>query len=131
MSLGKGAIYSVSTRQKLNTKSSTEAELVGVDDLMPMILWTRQFMEGQGYVICDNVVYQDNQSAMLLENNGQRSSTKRTRHLDIRFFFVTDRILAKQLRVEYCPTGDMWADVFTKPLQGAPFIKFRNLILNI
>jgi hypothetical protein len=105
--------------------------LVGVDDVMPMILWTRQFMEGQGYDITENVVYQDNQSAMLLERNGQQSSTKRTRHLDIRYFFVTDRIRGKQLTVEYCPTGDMWADVFTKPLQGAAFVKFRKLILNL
>ena len=131
MSLGRGAIYSTSTRHKLNTKSSTEAELVGVDDVMPMILWTRQFMEGQGYVIEDNIVYQDNQSAMLLEQNGQQSSTKRTRHLDIRYYFVNDRIRAKQMRVEYCPTGDMWADIHTKPLQGATFAKFRRLILNL
>jgi len=131
MSLGKGAVYSTSVRQKLVTKSSTEAELVGVDDVMPMVLWTRQFMEGQGYKIKDNIVYQDNQSAMLLEKNGQLSSTKRTRHLNIRYFFVTDRIQAKELTVEYCPTGDMWADVYTKPLQGAAFAKFRKLILNL
>jgi hypothetical protein len=131
MSLGKGSVFSGSWRQKLNTRSSTTAELVGVDDAMPMVLWTRQFMEGQGYTIEDNILYQDNQSAMLLEMNGQKSSTKRTRHLDIRYFFVTDRIRAKKLTVEYCPTGDMWADVFTKPLQGAAFIKFRRLILNL
>jgi hypothetical protein len=131
LSLGKGAVYSVSTRQKLNTKSSTEAELVGVDDVMPMLLWTRQFMEGQGYVIKDNVLYQDNQSSILLEKNGQLSSTKRTRHLNIRYFFVTDRVRAGQLRIEYCPTGDMWADIHTKPLQGATFTKFRKLILNL
>ena len=119
MSLGKGSVYSTSVRQKLTTKSSTEAELVGVDDVMPMILWTRQFLEGQGYTIQDNIVFQDNQSAMLLENNGQRSSTKRTRHLKIRYFFVTDKIKSKEMSVEYCPTGDMRADVFTKPLQGA------------
>jgi hypothetical protein len=131
MSLGKGSVYSTSVRQKLTTKSSTEAELVGVDDVMPMILWTRQFLEGQGYTIQDNIVFQDNQSAMLLENNGQRSSTKRTRHLKIRYFFVTDKIKSKEMSVEYCPTGDMWADVFTKPLQGAAFAKFRRLILNL
>jgi len=131
MSLGKGSVYSTSVRQRLTTKSSTEAELVGVDDVMPMVLWTRQFMEGQGYGIKDNIIYQDNQSAMLLEKNGQQSSTKRTRHLNIRYFFVTDRVQAKQLTIEYCPTGDMWADVFTKPLQGAAFAKFRSLILNI
>jgi len=131
MSLGKGAVYSASTGQKLTTKSSTEAELVGVDDMMPMLLWTRQFMEGQGYTVKENILYQDNQSAILLETNGQRSSTKRTRHLDIRYFFVTDRVRAKQLSVEYCPTGDMWADIHTKPLQGAKFAMFRKLILNL
>ena len=131
MTLGKGSVYSASIRQKLTTKSSTEAELVGVDDMMPMVLWTRQFMVGQGYDIKENIVYQDNQSSMLLERNGQQSSTKRTRHLNIRYFFVTDRIRANELTVEYCPTGDMWADPFTKPLQGAAFAKFRKLILNL
>jgi len=131
MSLGKGSIYSASVRQKLNTKSSTEAELVGVDDMMSMVLWTRQFMEGQGYDISTNVVYQDNTSAILLEKFGQQSSTKRTRHLNIRYFFVTDRIRSEELSVEYCPTGEMWADLFTKPLQGAAFVKFRKLILNL
>jgi len=131
MSLGKGSIYSASVRQKLNTKSSTEAELVGVDDMMSMVLWTRQFMEGQGYDIATNVIYQDNTSAILLEKYGQQSSTKRTRHLDIRYFFVTDRIHSEELTVEYCPTGEMWADLFTKPLQGAAFVKFRKLILNL
>jgi len=131
MSLGKGAVYSTSTRQKLNTKSSTEAELVGVDDMMPIILWTRRFMEAQGYTIHDNIVHQDSQSAMLLEKNGQQSSTKRTRHLDVRYYFVTDRVRAKEVSIAYCPTGDMWADIHTKPLQGAKFAKFRQLILNL
>jgi hypothetical protein len=89
-------------------------------------------LEGQGYKIKDNIVYQqDNQSAILLEKNGQQSSTKQTLHLNIRYFFVTDRIRAKQLTVEYCPTGDMWADPLIKPLQGAAFVKFRKLILNL
>jgi hypothetical protein len=76
MTLGKGSVRSSSVRQKLNTKSSTEAELVGVDDVMPMVLWARQFMEGQGCNIKKKVVHQDNQSAMPLENNGQQSSAK-------------------------------------------------------
>jgi hypothetical protein len=70
MSLGKGSIYSASKRQKLNTKSSTEAELVGVDDVMAQVLWTRYFLEVHSYKIRNNKVFQDNQSTMLLENNG-------------------------------------------------------------
>ena len=64
LSLGKGAVYAASTKQKLNTKSSTEAELVGVDDIMPQILWTRMCLEAQGFNVTDNIIYQDNKSAL-------------------------------------------------------------------
>jgi Reverse transcriptase (RNA-dependent DNA polymerase)/Zinc knuckle len=131
MTLGKGTIYATSTRQKLNTKSSTEAELVGVNDVMPQVLWTRYFLEAQGYGVKDSVVYQDNQSAILLEKNGRASSSKRTRHINIRYFFVTDRVASKEVSVQYCPTGDMVADFFTKPLQGSLFKKFRDQIMNV
>jgi hypothetical protein len=76
MSLGQGVIYGTSKRQKLNTKSSTEAELVGADDVMPQMLWTLYFLEAQGYKINNNVLYQDNKSAILLESNGRGSSGK-------------------------------------------------------
>ena len=131
MSLGRGAVYAMSTRQKLNTRSSTEAELVGVDDAMSQILWTRYFMASQGYEVKESKVYQDNMSSMLLEKNGRASCSKRTRHINIRYFFVTDRIASKEIHVEYCPTEEMVADFFTKPLQGSLFRKFRNWILNM
>jgi hypothetical protein len=131
MSLGKGSIYSMSRKQRLNTKSSTEAELVGVDDGMPLVIWTRNFLVAQGFEVRDNVVFQDNQSTILLAKNGKASSGRRTRHIDIRYFFVSDRIARKELRVEYCPTGDMVADFFTKPLQGSLFRKLRKIILNL
>jgi hypothetical protein len=131
MSLGKGAIYGASTKQKLNTKSSTEAELVGVNDIMPQILWTRYFLEAQGYTVSDSVINQDNQSAMLLEKNGRGSSSKRTRHINIRYFFVSDRVAAGEVSIHYCPTAEMLADFFTKPLQGSIFRRFRDFILNL
>ena len=130
MNMGRGSIYSSSTRQKINTKSSTEAELVGVDDAMAIIIWMRHFLEAQGYNVTDNIVYQDNQSAMLLEKNGRGSSGKRTRHINIRYFFVTDKIVNKEVRVVYCPTEAMIADYFTKPLQGKLFRTMRYWIMN-
>jgi hypothetical protein len=130
MSLGKGSVYASSLRQKLNTRSSTEAELVGVDDAMGMILWTRLFLQNQGYEVRTTKIYQDNQSAVLMECNGKRSSTKRTRHIDIRYFFITDCIKDGGIDIEYCPTEHMLADIFTKPLQGNAFRKFRDAILN-
>jgi hypothetical protein len=131
LSLGRGALYTMSTRQKLNTKSSTEAELVAVDDAMPNVAWTRNFLIAQGINIPDTVVYQDNQSAILLERNGQKSSGKRTRHLNIRYYYVTDCVSNKELRIEYCPTTEMLADILTKPLQGSLFRTLRDRLLNI
>ena len=53
---------SKSSKQKLNTKSSTEAELVGASDYLPHAIWAKKFMEGQGYALKENRFYQDNQS---------------------------------------------------------------------
>jgi hypothetical protein len=129
MSLGQGVIYGASKRQKLNTKSSTESEVVGVDDITPQMLWTLYFLEAQGYKILDNILYQDNKSSILLETNGRGSSGKRTRHINVRYFFIADRVKSKEIRIEYCPTGIMIADYFTKPLQGALFRKLRAMIM--
>ena len=52
-------------------------------------------------------------------------------HIDIRYFFVKDRVESGDLRIEHCPTLDMLADYFTKPLQGALFYKLRDRIMNI
>jgi hypothetical protein len=84
----------------------------------------------QGFAVEPSMVYQDNQSAILLEKNGRGSSSKRTRHIDIRYFFVTDRIQNKEVQVSYCPTGIMLADYFTKALQGIQFRTFRDQIMN-
>jgi hypothetical protein len=129
LSLGTGVIYGTSKRQKLNTKSSTEAELVGADDVMPQMLWTLYFLEAQGYKITDNILYQDNKSSILLETNGRGSSGKRTRHINVRYFFIADRVKSKEIRIEYCPTSIMIADYFTKPLQGLLFRQLRNMIM--
>ena len=81
MSLGKGRIYGSSSKQKINILSSTHAELVGVSDAMPKILWCRRFMESQGCIVEDVHVYQDNESAILLEENGMKSVGKTSKHV--------------------------------------------------
>jgi hypothetical protein len=128
-SLGTGAAMSMSRKQKLNTRSSTEAELVAVDDAINLVLWTKLFLEEQGYKVDKNFLFQDNKSAILLEKNGKKSSSKRTRAINIRYFFVTDQAEKGNLRIDYCPTGEMVADFFTKPLQGEAFEKFRAQIM--
>ena len=131
MSMGKGAVQSISQKQKLNTKSSTEAELVGADDVMIHLMWMKNFLEAQGYGVKQTILYQDNTSAMLLEKNGKESSGKRTRHINIRYFYIKDRIEKGDVEIKYCPTDEMVADYMSKPLQGKPFRKFFRFIMNI
>jgi hypothetical protein len=129
LGLGKGPFWAKSSVQKLNSKSSTEAELIGASDSAGQLLWTRQFLVAQGYNVGPAVLYQDNQSTIALLNNG-RSNSERTRHIAIRYFFLHDRINRKEVRVEYLCTGDMIADILTKPLQGEQFIRLRAMLLN-
>ena len=131
MMMGRGAIIATSTKQKLNTRSSTEAELVGADDVMPIAMWTKYFIEAQGYKVKKSVLYQDNKSTILLEKNGRASSSKRTKHINVRYYLITDRIAKGDITVEHCPTDKMIADFFTKPLQGKTFKKFLCHIMNI
>ena len=77
LSFGRGCPVNISLTQKINTQSSTEAELVSINDAMALVLWCRLFIMGQGFDVRDNIVYQDNQSTMLLSNNGCHSSRKK------------------------------------------------------
>ena len=129
MTMGGGAVQSISCQQKLNTRSSTEAELVRADDAAMMILWTRLFLKDQGYDVTKNVLFQDNKSAILLEKNGKKSSGKSTRALNIRYFFLSDQVEKGNVTIEYCPTADMIGDFMSKPLQGKLFKKFKDLIM--
>ena len=129
MSLGRGVIMCKSTKQKLNTKSSTEAEVVGASDYLPNTIWAKLFLEAQGYEIKENYFAQDNQSAMKLEQNGRKSCGQKSRHIDIRYFFMKDRVETENITIVYCPTEEMLADFFTKPLQGALFQKFRRVLM--
>jgi Reverse transcriptase (RNA-dependent DNA polymerase)/Zinc knuckle len=129
VSFGRGSVISKSIKQKLNTKSSTEAEVVGASDFFPTMIWARMFLEAQGYQLVHNILHQDNKSAILLERNGKGSSSQKTRHIDIRFFFLKDRLTTEQLQIHHCPTLHMLADFLTKPLQGLLFRKFRAVLL--
>ena len=115
----------------MNTRSSTEAELVGSNDAMSPAMWHKLFIEAQNHRIDEMKLYRDNTSCMQLETHGRRSTSQRTKHLHVRYFYITDRIKNNDLSIEFCPTEDMVADFFTKPLQGETFRKFRRLIMNI
>jgi hypothetical protein len=90
----------------MNVRSSTEGELVALDDAATMILCTKLFLEAQGYDVEKNIIYQDKKSAILLETNGKKSSGKRTRALNIRYFYITDQVEKGNAQIEHCRTDN-------------------------
>ena len=83
-----------------------EAELVAIDDSMAQIMWTSNFLEAQRYTIDDNIVFQDNKSAIFLEEQGRASSSQRTRHISVRHRPSE----GWQITIKDCPTDQMIGD---------------------
>ena len=121
VTFGAGAISSSSNKQKCNTKSSTETEIIALHDKLSDVIWMRYFVECQGYDIDECIIFQDNMSALSLEKNGRISSSKHTKHIKAKYFLIKDYYDAGEFDLRYCPTGRMWADVLTIPLHGQMF----------
>ena len=105
-------------------------ELVAVDNLSGHLIWTNYFLREQGYKF-NITLLQNNKSTKLFLQYGKASLSKQTCHINIRYYFLIDRIKKKEFQVKHCSTEEMVADYFTKPLQGCKFKKFRKMILNI
>lgn len=108
------------SKQGMVTKSSTEAELVGFVDGCVHALWVRHWLHAQGFPDNPMLVWQDNESTINILQSEQGPS-QRTKHLNIRMFFGNEKIRGKELCVMHKSTGDMIADVLTKPLVGSQF----------
>jgi hypothetical protein len=127
---GNCAVLFRSNKQKVNTRSSTETELIAVDDALPTIQWTKSFMNEQGYDL-ETEIKEDNKNTILLMKNGRLSSGKRTKHFDIRYFYVKDLLDRGVVKLDHCVSEHMVADFFTKPIQGLRFQHLRDIALNI
>ena len=128
--LGKGYISGSSTNQKINLRSTTESELIAMDDKIAKVIWSKRFIKCQGFKINLNIIYQDNTSTLKLMNNRKLSSGKRTRYLNIQLFYITDLIERNECYSKYYSTEDIIADYMSKPLIGAQYKRLRKQILN-
>jgi hypothetical protein len=99
MTMGKGAACSSSNKMKCNTQSSTETELISLQDKLPDVISTRYFVECQGYEIDEYVIFQDNMSALSLEKNGRILSSKQAKHIKAKFFLIKDYYKAGEIDV--------------------------------
>jgi hypothetical protein len=124
-----GPIHAKSSKQKIVTKSSTEAEFVATSDSANQGLYMREFMQEQGYNIPPVIIYQDNMSCIALTNKG-RSTSERTRHMSIRYFWIAEQIKSGVMKLEHLGTEEMFANILTKPLGGEQFDKERRMLTN-
>ena len=122
-----GAVHCRSTKQGIVSKSSTEAELIGLSDSANQGIHTRMFLVNQGYTMGPVTVYQDNMSCMALIDRG-RSGAEKTRHIGIRYFWVKERVSTGEVILEHKGTKEMYANILTKPLQGAQFVYERECL---
>ena len=109
---------------------------------MTFVMWMNHFFESQVRSInvnsplkplgSDVTIEQDNTSTIQLERNGWKSSSKRTNHINIRYFYITDRLKdGDASRVIYKPTKDMESDYLTKALQGKASHTHRKTLMGL
>lgn len=133
ISLGKlgGPIYLKSSKQKLVSHSSTEAELISFADAASDTLWIIKLLNFLGINCETTIFFQDNKSAIFMKENGENSAVGNSKHIDVRYFFAKQHIDSGLIKIVNLPTADMLADVLTKPLQGTKFYEFRSGLLNL
>jgi hypothetical protein len=135
VNIGGGCIIAKSTKQKIVTKSSTEAELVGLSDHAGVGIELGKMIHNQmtGGIDPDAtitvILLQDNMSTISMIHNGRPNSDS-SRHVSLRNFWLSDQIKSGNISIQHCPTVDMTADLLTKPLQGHTLHKLRNKILS-
>ena len=127
--LGNGPVFVKSTKQKIVSKSSTEAELIALSDSASQAIWVANFINAQGYDVGPVVLHQDNMSCMALVKRGSPAS-ERSRHIDIRYFWVKQLVDGKAAVVRHLATELMHANVMTKAVQGKQFIDERDRLTN-
>jgi len=124
------AIGCWSSKQKLVTKSSTEAEIVALSDGLTNALWMREMVMAQGYKLGPTKIFEDNQGVIKIIKAG-RSPKHRTRHLNVRHFFARDREKLGDIVLIYKPTNEMIADIMTKPVTGMLFNKLSKELVGV
>jgi len=130
ISLGRGSTHATSTKQRIVTKASTEAELVAASDMYGQGIWTVKLLESIGAKVKGLILEQDNMSTIAMMKNG-RPNSSRSRHISIRYFFIHDKIKAKEVEVIHRPSQELAADILTKPLTTERFNFLRDSLLGI
>ena len=128
LSVGRGCVIVKSRSQKSVTTSSAESELVALSDLTSLTIHSLNFLKSLNVNLHQAEIFQDNTSTISMANNG-KSNSDRTKHIKIKYFFIKQHLESKEIKITYCPTLSMVADILTKPIQGERFIQLRDILL--
>ncbi|THH04538.1 hypothetical protein EW146_g10151 [Bondarzewia mesenterica] len=122
-----GAVSWSSKKQPIIAQSSTEAEYVAMAHATKEALWMRMFLgDILSPLSAPIIVYGNNLSAISLAKNDTFHT--RTKHIDVRYHFICDIVNKNLIELCYCPTGDMAADGFMKPLTRQKIDRMLELI---
>ena len=129
--LGKygNTILCKSLKQKTVATSSTEAELICIFDGLDYLIWIRNVLTFLGYPQGTTTIFQDNTSTITMAYMGRGSSGSKTRHIDIKYFYVKQFLDSKDLEIDHLGRDNMTADFFASPRQGTVFRRFRGMIM--
>ena len=117
-----------SKKQRTVSQSTCEAELYAEGAAINEVLWQRGLLGELGLTVeSGSVVYGDNQSTITLSKNGVKS--ERTKHVDIKYHFITETVNDGTIRLQWIPTAQQQADIFTKPLGRVLFERLRGGIM--
>lgn len=114
-------------RQNSVAASSTEAEYMALFEGVREALWLKSILTSINMHILEPItIYEDNTGCINIANNP--TCHKRSKHIDIKYHFSREQVEQKTVILEYIPTGEQIADVFTKPLPGPQFLKLRTKV---
>ena len=125
--VGRTTVLCKSSKQKLVSKDSTEAELVALSDMKDEVLKCWEFMTEQGHNLPEPTLYQDNQSTIALVKTG--GGKYRNKYMRVRRERMQESLENGEVNIEYVSTKKMLADIFTKPLQGQLFFRMASGLL--
>jgi hypothetical protein len=129
--LGDGSVSWSSKKQPIVTLSSTESEYVALTHAAKDIIWIHKLLAEISPVyperpLLPSTVFCDNQGAIRLSKDSTFHA--RTKHIDVHFHFICQTISQNHISLDYIPTTDMIADIFTKSLSFHKFSGFRSLL---
>jgi hypothetical protein len=117
-----------SKKQRVVAQSTCEAELYAEAAAIQEVLWLRGLLAELGlHVRTGSLVYGDNQSTLALSKNGVKS--ERTKHVDVKYFFITETVESGQVKLQWVPTQQQQADMFTKALAAPVFEHLRSQLM--